>query len=117
MKNRLLITLFAAVIIFSSCASIHNGYLQNSTSLNSGNFSYVKWNAKGQSTATYIIGIGGNKKLDLVNEAKQDLLTKNPLKDNQSLTNIVVSWRYKTFLGIYTTATCLVSADIVEFKK
>lgn len=109
--------LLTAAMFLTSCAAFHAGYMQSSGSLNKNNFTYVKMNAQGTSTATYIVGIGGMGKANLVNEAKQDLLTKNPLKDNQALVNVTVNYTTATYLGIYTTRTCTVSGDIVEYKS
>lgn len=109
--------LLTAAVFLSGCMAIHNGYMQGSGSLSKNNFTYVKMNAQGSSTATYIIGIGGMKKDDLANEAKQDLLLKNPLKDNQALVNLVVNYKTANYLGVYILRTCTVSGDIVEFKS
>lgn len=108
--------LVTAAVFLSGCAAVHNGYMQGSGSLDKNNFTYVKMNAQGKSTATYIVGIGGMNKKNLVNEAKQDLLTQNPLKENQALVNVTVNYTTASYLGIYTTRTCTVSGDIVEYK-
>lgn len=115
--NFLKVSLFAAIaIIFSSCVGLYNGYMSNSASLSSANFRYIKKDAKGLETATYFLGIGGFKE-SLVAKAKERLIEKNSLQDNQALANITVNFKYTTYLGIVTTVTCTISADIVEFYK
>jgi hypothetical protein len=90
--------------------------MENSASLNSANFSYAKQNIIGKSQATYVLGIGGLAKETLVNEAKQNMLTENPLKNNQTLANLTVNLKKSYYLGVYSTVKCTVTADIVEFK-
>jgi hypothetical protein len=104
------------LIVFQSCIAIHGGYMTNSASLSTNNFQYVKYDAQGTATVTYIFGIGGNLKMALVNEAKKNLLENNPLLPNQTLANITVNWK-TTFIGFHTTTRCIVTADIVEFNS
>jgi hypothetical protein len=116
-KNILKITLFTAIAaLLTSCSAGHSGYMANSTSLSSANFSYIKQNIKGDATATYILGIGGIAKETLVNDAKQNMLAENPLKNNQALANLTVNFKISQYLGLYATAKCTVTADVVEFK-
>ncbi len=109
------VVLFFAMLI-TSCAAVHYGYMDGSASLSSANFSYVKQNIKGEATATYILGIGGLAKKTLVDDAKQMMLTANPLKNNQSLANLTVNFKTSHYLMLYATTTCTVTADVVEFK-
>ena len=105
-----------SAILLTSCSAGHSGYMANSASLSSANFSYIKQNIKGEATATYILGIGGLAKETLVNDAKQNMLAENPLKNNQTLANLTVNFKTSHYLGLYATAKCTVTADIVEFK-
>lgn len=111
------VSLFAAIaIILSSCIALHNGYMNNSASLSSANFRYIKKDAKASETATYFLAIGGFKE-SLVAKAKEKLIAENSLKDNQALANSTVNFKYSLYFGIVTTVTCTISADIVEFYK
>jgi len=74
----------------ASCA-MHKGTLQNSASLSTNNFSYVKRNATGSARSMLVFGIGGFLKKSLIDEAKRELLRDNPLQDNQVLANIAVN--------------------------
>lgn len=115
--NFLKVSLFAAIaLIFSSCVALHNGYMSNSASLSSANFSYIKKDAKASETATYFLAIGGFKE-SLVAKAKEKLIAENSLQDNQALANITVNFKNSSYFGIVTTVKCTISADIVEFKK
>ena len=116
MKTILKKILFCAAItiIFSSCVALHSGYMSNSASLSSANFSYIKKDIKASDTATYFLGIGGFKE-SLVANAKEKLNSENTLQDNQALANITVNFKYSTYFGIVTTVECTISADIVEF--
>jgi hypothetical protein len=118
MKNIILrstVILFITLLL-TSCSAGHMGYMANSASLSSANFSYVKQNIKGESKATYVLGIGGLAKETLVNDAKQKMLLENPLKSNQALANLTVNFKISHFLIFYAKAKCTVTADIVEFK-
>lgn len=114
MKKLLCVSIVA--ISMSSCAVHNNGYMLNSASLSSANFSYVKENISGSAVAMSILGIGGGLfKESLVNEAKQKMLSSYPLKDNQALVNITIN--YKTAIGgILFSKTCTITADVVQFK-
>ena len=118
MKKNLLKSsvILLVTVLLTSCSGYHSGYMASSASLNSANFSYIKQDATGKSTATYILGIGGLAKETLVNNAKQRLLIENPLKSNQALSNLTVNFKNSFILGIVSTVTCTVTADIVEFK-
>jgi hypothetical protein len=108
---------FMFIVALTSCSAIHVGSMENSASLSSANFSYVKQNIVGKSQATYVLGIGGLAKQTLVNDAKQKMLAENPLKDNQTLVNLTVNFKKSLYLGlIYSTVKCTVTADVVEFK-
>lgn len=107
----------ALMLLLVSCAASHYGGMANSAALSSANFSYVKQNIKGESQATYVLGIGGLAKESLINEAKQNMMAQNPLKDNQALANITVSFKGSSYFIFFGTMKCNVSADVVEFKK
>ncbi|WP_457617952.1 DUF6567 family protein [Lutibacter sp.] len=118
MKKRVIKSIFilSFAILFSSCAAGLTGSMTNSAALSSNNFSFVERNIKGMSQATYVLGIGGMKREAIVSEAKQKMLANNPLKNNQTLANVIVDFKYSNFMGIVMTVKCYVSADIVEFK-
>lgn len=115
-KIKFLVWLFLMTIM-TSCMATFSGQMNNSTALSAGNFSYVNMNVEGKATATYILGIGGNDHKTLVNEAKQDLLSKHNLKSNQSLANITTNFKNSNYLGIMIIVECTVTADVVEFNK
>lgn len=116
-KMKKILSLTYIVIVLTSCAASHSGVLSDSASLGSANFSYVKKEISGQSTVTYIFGIGGLAKLTLVNSAKQDMLKHNELKSNQSLANISVNFKSSNYAFVFRKLTCIVTSDIVEFNK
>lgn len=115
MKKLSVQTSIALVLLLSGC-SLHSGYMTNSASLSSSNFSYVKTNLKGYSKAVYVFGIGGLDHDALVDEAKRNLLDTTPLKDNQALVNITLSWKSSFVIPLVITRRCTITADIVEFK-
>jgi hypothetical protein len=112
LKKTIAITL---LVIFQSCA-FHGGYMNNSASLSTNNFQYVKYDAQGSAMVVYIFGLGGNDKMALVNEAKKNLLENNPLSPNQTLVNLTVNFK-QSFVFFVITNRCTVTADIVEFNS
>jgi hypothetical protein len=116
MKKHITIYASITIILFSSCAGIHSGFVNNSASLNSANFSYIKKDVQGKSSALYVLGIGGLAKQSLINEAKANMLENNQVKDNQAIANTTVTYKKSYFLGIVSTVECTISADIVEFR-
>ena len=115
MKNVIkLLILVIGIVSINSCA-MHNGYMLNSTSLSKNNFKYVKNDIKGTSIATYVFGFGGLSKMELVNDAKKDMLTESPLKGNQAIVNLTINWKKTFALPFVITNRCSITADIVEF--
>ena len=102
-------------ILLTGCGAVLGGSFSGSAALSQKNFSYIR-NVKGSSQATYILGIGGLSREGLAKEAKEEMLSKTPLKDNQAIANVTVDYKTSNFLGIYATVKCVITADIVEFK-
>lgn len=111
-----LIAFLFLLTFFSSCAASHIGYVTSSTSLSSPNYNIIKKEITGKATTTYILGIGGINTDNLIEEAKKNMLTQNPLLENQSLANISVNFKKTNYLFLYGQTTCTITADVVEFK-
>ena len=108
--------LFASIIVsFGSCA-FHTGMIQNSAVIQSNNFNCVKRNVSGTSATHYILGIGGLSKDELVAEAKQNLMTQNKIKDNQTLVNITIGWKRTIIYPLVISNRCTMTADNIEYK-
>lgn len=117
-KNLSTLFLLPLLVSLTGCVSYFAGFPTNSTQLNQPNFHYVKQNVSGQSTATYIIGIGGNAHVSMVAEAKENLLSSYPLAENQALANVVVDFKFRSVLGpLFGQKVCTYTADIVEFDN
>ena len=115
MKNVPRILLACLFVVFMSGCALHNGYMNNSASLASPNFTYAKQNIQGYAEAWYILGICGLEREALVEEAKREMLKGVELMPNQALANVTVNWKNSFFIVVNTTK-CTVTADIVEFK-
>ena len=114
-KNKIKLVIIGLVtLLFTSCA-MHQGLMQNSASLSSANFSYVKQQIQGKASATYIFGIGGLGKRTLVDNAKQKMIKSNPLNSNQALANLTVNFK-TSFYFLFMNVGCTVTADVVQFK-
>jgi hypothetical protein len=119
MKSTILIYLIFLVlsINFSGCISLHNGdFIQPNIPSNKENFRIIK-TIRGEASATYILGIGGNLKDGLINEAKINMYGSHELKPNQNITNITKDIKKAYFIIpiLYMSETVIVSADIIEF--
>jgi len=102
---------------FSACISLHKGeFIQPNISNNKQNFRIVK-TIRGESTATYILGIGGNSRIGLINEAKNNMYVSYEIKPNQNITNVTTDIKNSYFIVpfLYMTQTAIVSADVIEF--
>jgi hypothetical protein len=92
--------------------------MSDSAALSTNNFKYIKNDVRGSSQATYVLGFGGMGKYALVAEAKENMLSKIQLKDNQAIVNTTVNFKNSFFFGfIVVTTNCIVSADVVEFTS
>jgi hypothetical protein len=87
-----------------------------SASLSDNNFVYIKQNAEGSASVTYVFGFGGYSTKALIGEAKENLMKENQLKENQTFANVTCDIKVSTVLGIVITKKCYITADIVEFK-
>lgn len=107
---------FLSVVIFlSGCIAQHSGYMPSTTALTQNNFNYTQKHAMGTATATYIFGIGGVARQTLVGDALRDLMRSHQLQDGQALANITVNFKRTYYVGVVTTVTCIITADIVQF--
>jgi hypothetical protein len=111
------LVMFVAFLL-SSCAATFRGYTTNGTTVNleQNNFTVVD-RVEAYTTASYFLGIGGNKKDGLISEAKAKLSSKaNLIGKPKALANEVVDIKTQIIFGIITRYTVTVSADVVEFK-
>ena len=87
-----------------------------SVNLEENNFEVVD-RVEAYTTASYFLGIGGNKKDGLISEAKSKLSAKaNLIGKPRALANEVIDVKTQFIFGIITKYTVTVSADAVEFK-
>ena len=117
---KILKNLFPVLILISlfGCASFHYGEIANDKIvLQNANFNYIKTNLVGTSEVFYFLGIGGNDTDSLIDEAKKDLMSKNPLGPNQALANMSITYKYSFNLGIVFKRHCIITADVIEFKN
>jgi len=108
----------ALILVLTGCATtMHSGAMSSSASLSSANFAYAG-QAQGQATVSYILMFGGSQSETLVDAAKKNLLASTSLSNNQALANVTVNFKTTSRLGVlFREVTCIVTADIVEFKN
>ncbi|HOP43797.1 MAG: DUF6567 family protein [Flavobacteriales bacterium] len=107
----------AVALVFLSGCTLYQGGMLPSASLSENNFHYVHHGIRGESQATYYVGVGGMKRDALVAEARQAMLAEHPLQDGQALVNVTVDYRQTSIIfQLYRRVTCIVTADVVQFK-
>lgn len=104
-----LILLSLILISWTSC-TVHKGQV---ISLDYGNTVRPENQAFGYSSASYFLGIGGNKTNVLLKEAKDNLVANNPLGPNQQYSNLNLDVSTSYFL-IFTKQNVILSADITS---
>lgn len=104
------------LFIYSSCISTHSGTFQSPSFSVKNNFKLVS-SIEGNSSATYIFGIGGNLREGLVSEAKKNMYSKYSIQSNQNITNITTDIKIKYFILpiIYMSQNVIISADVIQF--
>jgi hypothetical protein len=114
-QSLLLVTL---ICILSSCISINDSIVTNSTYLTKNNFKYIG-TAYGESEANYFFFIGGNLKSGQAKEAYENMKANANLKDGQAFVNIILDYKKTYFLSKYLNGwgqvKAIISADIVQF--
>lgn len=100
----------------TGCVSLMDGSFQTSSFATKDDFRIVA-TIEGEAQANYILGIGGNLRDGLVNEAKRKMYSGYTLMPNQNLTNITVDTKVTSFFIpiFYQNKRVIVSADVIEF--
>lgn len=110
---------FSVVLIglmLAACFATHSGTMVNSASLSQNNFKIIG-NVTGQAeTYTFLMFGGGIGRDALVNEAKQDMYNKHPLRDGQAYANITVDFKNAVYI-LVNQFRCTINADIVQFLE
>ncbi len=106
------------ILLFTSCSTFHNGIANFPQNLPSSNYVYVKSDVSGSASTSYVLGLfGGATKTALVADAKKDLSTRFPLKNNQAYINTTFNLKTTMVFGpVILITTCVITADIIEFK-
>ena len=122
MKKLLTICAFVAVALsFTGCSGVastiatNHNLTQTQVVLSDNNFKVVG-HAYGQTSATYICGIGGLSKRALYNNAISIMAQNANLKGSQTLTNTTVHYSRKMITPFYVKTTCSATGTIIQFK-
>lgn len=119
MKKILLVcAIMIAALSFTGCG-VTSHVSQNRTEtqvvLSENNF-IVVGQAYGESSATYVFGIGGLSKKALCDNAINEMAKNAHLTGSQTLTNITTSVSIKMITPLYVKITCHATANIIEFR-
>lgn len=109
----------AAAFSLTGCGTTvttSNNLTQTQVVLSDNNFQVVG-QAYGESTATYVLGIGGLSKKALSNNAINEMSKNANLTGSQTLVNTTVHYSVAMWTPLYVKMTCSATANIVEFTK
>ncbi len=95
--------------------TVSNNLTQTQVVLSEKNFKVVG-QAYGESSATYICGIGGLSQKALRANAIDQMSRNANLKGAQTLTNVTTHISVKMITPFYVKMTCSATANVVEFK-
>ena len=125
-KLKYLLFCCLSVVLFSSCGvatgvnmTRYPGYLPTHTEVRllENNFKVVGL-AKGEWSATYVLGIGGFSQKSLMNNAISDMYEKANLTGSQTIINVRSAVSRKHIIwGIYCQRTAVVTGTIIEFTE
>lgn len=117
----LLPALLAGLFLLPSCA-VHNGLTNNinqvltNVELGEANYKVVEY-VTGYAEARYFFGIGGNKKLTLIEAAKAEMYEKaNLIGSPKAVINQTVETRY-SFFPFFQRVEVTVSGHVIEFTN
>jgi len=115
-----------SVVLFSSCGvatginmTQYPSYVPTHTEVRllEDNFKVVGL-AKGEWSATYVLGIGGFSQKSLMNSAISDMYEKANLTGSQTIINVTSTVSTKHIVwGIFCQRTAVVTGTIIEFTK
>ena len=120
MKNLFKIcTVSLAVLCLSSCAlkSTNSSNITETKVILSENNFKVVGQAYGESSSTYVFGIGGLSRKSLRNNAISEMSKNAKLTGAQTLTNITTHSTIKMVTPIFMRVTYSDTSNIVEFTK
>jgi len=76
----------------------------------------ISGEATGFAKASYFLGIGGLNKVQLVQNAKEDMYSSNPLKENEVYANVSLNFKSSFFI-IYYKREVFITADVISKKR
>jgi len=117
---KLIFSILITVVLMSSCGIHSNNSINTNNNitnveLNKKNFRVVE-RVKGQSTATYVFGMGGIYNKSLVEIAKNQMFENADLSGGaKAIVNVTTESHLTFVLPFFYKKTVTVSAHIVEF--
>lgn len=120
MKKVLLFFAVVVTMVLSSCGFTQNAITnenQNQTSvvLSQANYQVVG-TVTGESTQTYVLGIGGLSKKSMEQAAVSDMYKNANLKGSQAIINANVHFRIESYV-FWTNVKACAQGTVIEFKK
>ena len=112
--------ILAISILFLASCGMNAGHMANVNNtqvvLDKDNYIYVG-SATGEATSIWVFGIGPLGAQALVQQAKENLVSKVNLYDgSRALVNMTVDEKVRMVTPLFITRTIYISADVVEFN-
>ena len=122
-KTKRFIGLLAIILLLASACGVHyvpsSNHTVNGTrvELNKANFKVVK-KVKGNSTATYVLGIGGISNKALIEQAKADMMGNADMEGkSRTIIDLVTEYHLARVFPFYYKKTVTVSGTLIEFTN
>lgn len=120
MKKFLIGSVACLALLCSSCgisrqAAANVNQVQTEVVLAKKNYKVIG-TVYGESTQTYVFGIGGLSKASMAQSAIADMYRNANLTGSQAIINPNVSYKNK-FILIYSQAKCIASGTVIEFTE
>ena len=114
------ISVLVLAVIFSAGCSHFGGYvghgIQTNVELSKNNFKVVG-SVTGEASAGFIFGVFGPSKLNLMDQARRDMINKAKLTGaSRAVANITTDTQI-TVYPFYNKTTVYVSGDVIEFTE
>jgi hypothetical protein len=120
MKNRALLSITAALLLFISSCGVNNALMmnlnQNTTQVNLGSKNFnVVGKVSGTAEVSYVLIFGGLNKRRLFQDAYTSMVNEANLTGSKALINMVTEEHIGGLPPFYTIRTLTISANVVEF--
>jgi hypothetical protein len=103
-----------ASLSFSGCTTLHSGIIQGNANLSGNDFRYAG-RVSASNRTVYVLGMGGAAKQNQVEQLREELLTKYPLRSGLAWANVGVTYRSTDYLFLVVVNRATLVLDIIDY--